>query len=190
MQHVCHGGKPLGVTPYPSPPCLVQVMASFKDDGSSAVIGDIALSNGSTDTSADVMEQSTLLEGKMAKKLLSQIDATRAPLYAELLKEKVNNSSSSPEKVSNSSSSSEKINMNMSMSSSSSSGPQQQPQLKRLKAHVSISSDEDSHTTPPCDFPCVACAHAGARLIPACFFLRGHYGPHHCLECLRRPNTP
>ena len=148
------------------------------------------LSDASTDASADVMEQSTPL-GKIAKKLLSQIHTTRAYLHAEMLKEKVNSRSSS-EKVSNSSSTSEngqEINSSMkrllSMSSSSSSGPKQQPQLKRLKAHISI-SDDDIETPPPCDFPCVACALAGARLIPDCCMMRGHSGPHECLGCMHR----
>ena len=128
-----------------------------------------------TDIPADVMEQSILekcpersgIESKIAKTLLSQIDATVAPLYAELLNEKASCSSlkrSVP-------------------SSGSSSGPMQPLQKKTLRAHVSISSDETPCETR-CEFICLACAYAGVPPILDCCLKRGHSDAHVCILCL------
>ena len=161
-------------------------MATFKEDASSAVVeADTTIDSSSdasaTDSAADdtVMEHSIFekwpegkeapLESKSPKTLLSHIDAERAPLYAELLHEKVGF-------------------LKRSQSSSSSSDPMQQPQKKILKVHISISSDEtpmmDSDSGRRCDFVCLPCAHAGVPPILECCLKRGHSETHLCILCL------
>ena len=163
-------------------------MATFKEDASFAVVdADTTIDSSSdasaTDAAADdtLMEHSmfekwpegkeTPLESKVAKTLLSHIDAMRAPLYAELLHEKVGNSG-----------------LKRSQSSSSSSDPMQQPQKKILKVHISISSDEtpmmDCDSRRKCDFVCLPCANAGVPPILECCLKRGHSETHLCILCL------
>ena len=122
------------------------------------------------DESALLIRQVTPSESKMAQELSSQVDATRAPLYAELLNQMAGKSS-----LKRGSSSS---------SLDSSSGPMQLPQKKMLKAHVSVSSDDMPKSEMRCDFVCLPCAMAGVPPILDCCLQRGHGEGHLCILCL------
>ena len=110
----------------------------------------------------------TPLEGKMAQAHLLQINPADKPLYAELLNDLASKSGFKRGTI-----------------SSSSSDLMPQAKKKLLKAHVTISSDDETPTNSEtrCDYPCLPCAMAGVPPILGCCLQHGHSEVHLCILC-------